>query len=64
MPLGSNYKNPRGGTAKGSGTQSPAAGARKLTDVKNQGTTSKRVGGRKGVNKVQDKATRLARTGK
>lgn len=64
MPAKVGYGNPRGGTSKGSGTQSPAAGAKRLIDVKNQGTTSKRVGGRKGVNKVQNKATRLARTGK
>jgi len=64
MPAGKGYGSPRGGTAKGSGTASPAAGARKLIDVKNEGTTSKRVGGRKAVNMKQDKATRLARTGK
>lgn len=33
MPTGKGYNNPRGGTSKGSATQSPATGATKLHDV-------------------------------
>lgn len=64
MPAKVGYGNPRGGTSKGSGTASPAAGARKLHDRKNQGTTDKRVGGKKSATGPGDKATKLARTGK
>lgn len=63
MPAGKGYDNPRGGTSKGSGTASPAAGARKLIDVKNQGTTTPRVGGMKPVKSNSRKAIKIA-TGK
>jgi hypothetical protein len=62
MPTGKGYDNPRGGTSKGSGTQSPASGARKLYDV-----STKRAGkpaGRSAPMMHGARNVKLARTGK